>query len=78
MEQVVNIRTMVEPMTHRYIINLDRPITAPSDFQEEILTINSAMEGDVVHIYINSEGGEFTYCKSYPWCNASIPSSYHY
>lgn len=64
MEQVVNIRTMVEPMTHRYIVNLDRPITAPSDFQEEILTINSAMEGDVVHIYINSEGGELRTAKA--------------
>lgn len=54
---VNNIRTTVEPLGHKFTINLDRVITDPEDFQEELLTIRQCGEGDVCHILLSSGGG---------------------
>lgn len=51
------IRTTCEPMNYLYTINLDREITDVSDFQEELLVLRHAKQGDVVHIYLSSVGG---------------------
>jgi len=47
----------VTPMSSYIEISIDRDITAPEDFREEIGAIRSAKEGDVVHISITCDGG---------------------
>ena len=56
--EVNYLRTTVEPIAYKYTVRLDRLLTEPSDFQEELYAIRSATENDVVHILINSVGGQ--------------------
>lgn len=65
MTTVNSIRTMVEPLGYKYTINLDRDITSPEDFQEELLTIRSAKEGDVIHILLSCAGGSVETMKCF-------------
>lgn len=59
MTETVNfIRTQVRPIATEYIIRLDRELTEPSHFQEEIATIEAAGESDLISIKINSVGGQ--------------------
>lgn len=48
--KVSNLNSYIE-------ILIDRDITAPEDFREEISAIRSSKEGDIVHIVINTGGG---------------------
>lgn len=59
------IRTQVEPIAHKYTIRLDRELSEPSDFQEELATIRMATENDIVHIIINSGGGRDDTMKAF-------------
>ena len=47
----------VSSMTSYIEISIDRDITAPEDFREELAAIKSSKEGDVIHITINTAGG---------------------
>ena len=48
----------VTPMSSYIEISIDRDITSPEDFREEICAIRSAKEGDVVLITLNCGGGQ--------------------
>lgn len=56
-EPVNHIRSYVEPIAHKYHIRIDRDIEEPSRLQEEIVQIRQANENDIIHVYINSNGG---------------------
>ena len=56
-EPVNHIRTWVEPNSFTYHVRIDRDIEETSRFQEEIVQIRQAKEGDVVHLYVASDGG---------------------
>jgi ATP-dependent protease ClpP protease subunit len=47
----------VSSMSSYIEISIDRDITAPSDFREEISAIRAAKESDVIHICITTDGG---------------------
>lgn len=63
--QVNNIRTQMEPISVKYTIRLDRDVSDPEDFQEELATIRAANQADVVHILINSGGGYLSTAKAF-------------
>lgn len=63
--QVNNIRTQMEPVSVKYTIRLDRDVSEPEDFQEELATIRAANPTDVVHILINSSGGYLSTAKAF-------------
>lgn len=63
--QVNNIRTQMEPISVKYTIRLDRDVSEPEDFQEELATIRAANQTDVVHILINSAGGYLSTAKAF-------------
>lgn len=52
-----HVRTQVEPLGHKYTIRIDRILDEPENWQEEVATIRLAGEGDVVHLLINTDGG---------------------
>lgn len=56
-EPVNHIRSYVEPIAHKYHIRIDRDIEECSRYQEEIVQIRQASENDIIHVYINSNGG---------------------
>ena len=60
----MSIKTVVEPLALKYTIRLDRALTQPCDFQEEISTIRMTTPNDVIHILINSEGGSLSTMKA--------------
>lgn len=68
------IRTQVEPISHKYTVRIDRDITEPSDFQEELATIRLAGEQDVIHLLINSGGGQLDTAKSFLTSLAQSPA----
>jgi ATP-dependent protease ClpP protease subunit len=47
----------ISSMTSYIEVNIDRDITAPEDFREEIAAIRGSKEGDVIHMTINTGGG---------------------
>lgn len=47
----------VSSMTSYIEVSIDRDITAPEDFREEIAAIRSGKEGDVIFITLNTGGG---------------------
>lgn len=51
------IRTFSQPLTTQYDIMFDRDITSPEDWHEEFYVMRQALEGDVVNIHINTNGG---------------------
>jgi ATP-dependent protease ClpP protease subunit len=55
--QTTGVHTRSEPMNYYHLINIDRDITCPEDFSEEINTIRMAAAGDICHIVINTYGG---------------------
>jgi ATP-dependent protease ClpP protease subunit len=59
-----NLATFGEPIGFRYTVNLDRDITDPDDFREEILVIRNSTENDIVHILISSGGGQVETMKT--------------
>ncbi|AUR92253.1 coil containing protein [Vibrio phage 1.170.O._10N.261.52.C3] len=75
LDQVVHVRTQVEPLAHRYTIRLDRTLTEPQYFQEELATLKLAGESDLIHVLINSGGGSDTVMKAF--LNAMSQSSAH-
>ena len=64
MYKINTLATIGEPLGYKYTINLDRDITDPEDFREEILVIRNSGEGDVVHILISSGGGQVETMKT--------------
>lgn len=68
------IRTQVEPISHKYTVRIDRDITEPSDFQEELATIRVAGEQDVIHLLINSGGGQLDTAKAFLTSLAQSPA----
>lgn len=65
MDQVNYIRTQIEVLSQRYTIRLDRELTTPSDFQEELATLRMASHNDIVHILLNGPGGNDTVMKAF-------------
>lgn len=76
MMQDMGIKTQVDVMSVKYTIRLDRDLTKPSDFQEELATIRMASPNDIVHILINCDGGDIATMKSFlnamEQCEATI------
>lgn len=58
------IRTQVEPLGFKYTVRIDRILEDPEEWQEEVATIRQAGEGDVVHLLINSGGGNVDTMKA--------------
>ena len=65
MEQFNYIRTQAESLGYKYTIRIDRDIEEPELFHEELATIRSATENDVIHILINSGGGQLDTTKAF-------------
>jgi len=47
----------VKNTTYKYTVNIDREITRPSDWREELSVLRTAAEGDDVYLNINCCGG---------------------
>ena len=85
-EPVVVAKALVEPPIE-YQVYIDGEITGTEDYFHIINTLRSALEGDVVHISINSPGGllstaqvlckeiynspAFVYCSVYGECSSA-------
>lgn len=75
MNETVNyLRSTVEPFAYKYTIRLDRELTIPSDFQEELYTLRQATENDVVHILLNGPGGSDAVMKAFLSSMAQTPA----
>ena len=53
----VAIRTMSTPLNCKYTVMFDKDVEAPSEHQEELYMMRQAEEGDLVEMYINTDGG---------------------
>lgn len=53
------------PINFKYEFCLDEQIDAPVYYRQELSTLRNAMEGDQVHIYINSNGGRADTCTAF-------------
>ena len=85
-EPVVVAKVLVEPPIE-YQVYIDGEITGTEDYFHIINTLRSALEGDVIHISINSPGGllntaqvlckeiynspAFVYCSVYGECSSA-------
>lgn len=54
---ITHVRTQVEPLGFKYTVRIDRVLDEPENWQEEIATIRQAGEGDVIHLLLNTQGG---------------------
>ena len=50
-------RVEVYPIARRIVIRINSPIGEPMEWSEEVSAIQTATENDIIHIYINSPGG---------------------
>ena len=50
-------RVEVYPIARRIVIRINSPIGEPDEWSEEVSAIQTATENDIIHIYINSPGG---------------------
>lgn len=58
------IRTNFAVNTGTYKVRIDRRISKPEDWHEELDTIRAAGQGDVLELYINTQGGYDTTMKA--------------
>ena len=66
-EPYTALRTRVKVIAEvkEYEIEIDRLISKPSEWQEELTVLRIADENDVVRIYLNTEGGYDTTMKAF-------------
>lgn len=64
-ENFTTIRTNVKPLSQEYEIKLDRDLTAPEHFHEELETIRVATEADVVILRLSTDGGRADTMKAF-------------
>ena len=50
-------RVEIYPIARRIVIRINSPIGEPDEWSEEVSAIQTATENDIIHIYINSPGG---------------------
>ena len=50
-------RVEIYPIARRIVIRINSPIGEPNEWSEEVSAIQTATENDIIHIYINSPGG---------------------
>lgn len=50
-------RVEIYPIARRIVIRINSPIGEPDEWSEEVSAIQNATENDIIHIYINSPGG---------------------
>lgn len=50
-------RVEIYPIARRIVIRINSPIGEPDEWSEEVGAIQTATENDIIHIYINSPGG---------------------
>src|SRR5574344_1405908 len=50
-------RVEIYPIARRIVIRINSPIGEPDELSEEVSAIQNATENDIIHIYINSPGG---------------------
>ena len=50
-------RVEIYPIARRIVIRINSPIGEPMEWSEEVSAIQTATENDIIHIYINSPGG---------------------
>ncbi len=73
-EPVNYLRSQVVPLALEYTVRLDREMTQPSDFHEELATIRACTENDVLKILINSGGGSIAVAKAFLSAMAQCPA----
>lgn len=64
-ENFTTIRTNVKPLSNEYEVKLDRDLTAPEHFHEELETIRVATEADVVILRLSTDGGRADTMKAF-------------
>lgn len=71
------IRTSSKPLTTEYDVMFDKMVEGPNEHQEELYIMRQAVEGDVVNMRINTDGGRISTVSAVQGIIAKSSAHFH-